>query len=178
MQRAMISLLALGTLANGCIIYETEHIRDRKCIDCEDTDFGDTDDGWVAPTGDDDDDDSANGTEPQAPVYDFDLTITVGAPGEVLLTWLEEGSGDFDYTNIAEITFVGDITVLDTVIRPDEAMLLLEIDADATPGTVQVFVEFVDDTAILLETPFTIEEPAPGCTANGGGDTGTEDPCP
>ena len=166
MHRALLSLLASGLLFSGCIIYETEHIRDQDCIGCEDTaSLTDTDDS-VSPIGDDDDD--IVDTTPDEPALPtLSLTVTDAAPGDVFLCWIE-ADGDFDFTLIDSVTFVGDITVQDSVIGIDDAMLLLQVDIDATPGTVQVFVELTNGDAVLLDTPFTINEPAQGGGGGGG----------
>jgi len=170
MQRALISILATGLLLSGCIIYETEHIRDRDCIGCEDTglNLGDDDDDDINIGDDDDDDPNPDDTVPDEPALpNFTLTVTEGEPGDVLLCWIEADE-TFDFTLIDTVTFVGDISVEDTVIDSDEAMLLLQVDPNATPGTVQVFVEFTDGEAALLDTPFTINESQEGGGGGGG----------
>ncbi len=173
MHRALLSIFASGLLLSGCIIYETEHIRDQDCLGCEDSGLmGDDDDNTVQPIGDDDDDDDTNpdGTTDDPVLPLLSLTVTEGVPGEILLTWID-ADADFDFTVIDNVTFVGPVTIVDTVITTDDAMLLLEVDHDATPGSVQVFVEFTDGDAVLLDTPFTVNE-ASEPTEPTNGDTG------
>ena len=188
MTRSLALLALLTTSLGGCIIYETNGEDDHCFGDC---DLGGGD-GFDDGQGGQD-----TGDEPAPELPAFTFTAAEGLPGEVMLTWIEAEAPGFVYTNIESVTFVGDIEVVDTVLRDDEAMLLVEIAADALPGKVEAIVELIDGSAALIEGGFLILDPTadPGCSAGGtdpgagggtdpgaGGGTdpnnGGEEPCP
>ena len=75
-----------------------------------------------------------------------------------MLTWIHADDPAFDYANIENVTFVGDLWVTDLVIRPDEAMALISIPDDTAPGPFTAIVELTDGNAALVDSSFTVIE--------------------
>lgn len=153
--RAPASLLALGLLLGGCIIYETDPdaCRGSRCAD----DTGR--DPWTPP-GDDTDTDDGDDTDD--PALQFTLSVTEAEQGQALLAWVEGPSG-FRFDGIDNVLFVGDVKVLQTELRAREAFLLLSVPCGATPGTSPVIVELADGTDVLVQGGFTVlEASSPG----------------
>ena len=157
---------ALTASLSGCIIYESAENSDCEGVCTEDSETWGS--GGTTTTGAE--------PEPEKPV--IRLTDGSAGPGEAMLTWIECDDLSFDYTNIDTVTFVGDVTPSQLVLRADEAMLLVEVDEHALPGQIEVILELVDGSAILLDGGFTVLDPdADGDTGDGGGgdDSGTSD---
>lgn len=148
--RAPASLLALGLLLGGCIIYETDPHDDCRGSRCDD-DHDDDDEPWTPPGEDTDDEDTDD------PAPRFTLSVGQAEQGQALLAWIEGPSG-FRFDTIEDVLFVGDVNVLQTEIRAREAFLLLSIPCSATPGSSPVIVELSDGTDVLVQGGFTIVE--------------------
>ena len=148
MTRWLVPLVLTASLS-GCIIYESgSESCDGPCFsDTETWDFGGT--GAETDTG----------TEPEATLPTFRLVDATAEPGEALLTWIECEDLSFDYTHIEAVTFVGDASPSQLVLREDEAMLLIEVDDDAAYGQIEVILELSDGSAALLDGGFTILDP-------------------
>lgn len=145
------SWLVLAGLLQGCIIYE-EHYRERTCRGCGEEPT--VEDPGTAPE-----------PEPEGPVLTSDLALrpAEAAPGEALLSTLVVVGDPVDLSGVEEVGFSRDVAVLDTLVRPDEVVLLLEVAAEAEPGPVDVFVHGASGSW-LLDAPFEILDPAePGC---------------
>lgn len=157
-------------LVQGCIIYREDWDDDRPdCPTC-------TDPGTAPePYGDDDDapTEPSEPAEPPGPQVTADLALTEASafPGDSILSSLVVVAGEVDLQSVEAVVFERDVDVLDTMVRPDEVVLLLAVAADASPGEVDVFVESTAGAGWILATPFTILEPEgtdPGCPQGGG----------
>jgi hypothetical protein len=167
--RAIAAITLMGLLAQGCIIYEEDYHTDKRGDDVDGTIVDPTTDPWGTDPG----------TEPTDPeptlTSDLFLTVDAALPGDTLLSTLEATVDDFDLTQVTTVEFGRDIQVLDMIARDNEVVLLLQVDGEAVPGLVDVFVQTAPGGAWLLESPFTILDPAdPGTDpGTGGTDPGT-----
>jgi len=161
--RGMATLMALGLLAQGCIIYE-EHY-DGDTGNCP-PDLSDDRDPDQIPGTDDTDDEMV--------VLDLYLSDADGEQGEILLTTLLSDDPELDLRSITDVAFARDVEVNDAMVREDEVVLLLAVGADADPGLVDGYVLLNDGTQALIAEPFEILEAADGLVdgPDSSGDTG------
>lgn len=137
---------ALAALATGCIIYEERYHR----VPCD----GCVDEGPI--------EDPPAPEPPEDPetqiTSDVALTVAEAYPAETLLSTLVAVDPDVDLATVSSVTFERDVVILDSIQRPDEIVLLLEIDPEAAPGEVEVYITTATGGAWLLDEPFTILE--------------------
>jgi hypothetical protein len=141
--RRFLAISALWVAAaQGCIVYE-DHIGTSDTA-CE------TDDTWATPTTPDTDEPEP---VPQVAVY---FTDADGVQGETLLTTMRAQGDAVDLSDVVSVRFTYGVDVLDTIVRADEVLLLLAVDAAAAPGEVDAFLTRADGSAGLVATPFQI----------------------
>ena len=149
--RAPASLLALGLLLGGCIIYETDDghgdCRGDRCVD-------DTAPPWTPPG--DDDDDTDTDTDAPDPAPQLTLSATEAERGQALIVWIQADVPDFDFTKIDGVLFTGDAKVVQTEIRKREAFLLVDVPCGAALGKTPVVVELDNGSDVLVSGGFTI----------------------
>jgi hypothetical protein len=123
MSRALPLLALIPLSAPGCIIYE-EHYHGGKCqIDCTPADPGETPSTGTGPRIDD----------------ATTLTVDQGYPGQQLLTkMISTGPDAVDLSTFSSISFERDVDVGDTIVDPNDVILLLDIAAEAEPGDVTI----------------------------------------
>lgn len=132
---ALISL----SLTTGCVLYDGE---------CKDELWADTgwgDDGWSEEDTDESGDDHDDG----AAGVGFTLSPAQGLAGSTFITSLE-ADAVFDFSQVSDVWFFGDVSLCTKASRSDELILTLSIDADAELGVVDMVVEMEDGERILV----------------------------
>ena len=159
--------LACLSLTTGCVLYDGE---------CKDDFWADTgweDDGW----GDGDRDTDAG--EDAAAAVGFSLTPAEGLAGSTFITSLE-ADGLFEFGQVSDVWFFGDVSLCTKSARSDELILTLSIDATAALGKVDMVVEMADGERYLVEDALNVlgedgQGLGDGGDGDGGGGTGGGD---
>jgi hypothetical protein len=173
MSRVLALTIPLATVLPGCIIYE-ERYHGQKCDSCGLGEVTPTPPLTTPPTSTPTD----PGPELTDQVY---LTVDEAAPGDLLLSELVPAQGaTVDLTTIASIAFDRDIEILDSIVDPDDIVLLLSVAADAEPGDVSVTFTTTNGGEFVLAEPFhllalptTTTPTTTTATSGSTGDTGS-----
>jgi hypothetical protein len=161
-QPARLALICLS-LTTGCVLYDGE-CKDEFWADSGWDEDGWDDDGWDEEDGDD-----------IAAGPDFALTPAEGVAGTTFITSLEAGEV-FEYAQVSDVWFFGDVSLCTKAARADELILTLAIDAEAELGRVDMVVEMEDGERYLVEDALNVlGEDGQGLEDGGGADGGGAD---
>jgi hypothetical protein len=151
-------LIAGLALLNGCVIYAIDG-SDRDPWDDRDTaDWSDSD----ADADADSDSDTDADTDTSPPVAEgVSMTPDHAEAGDSVLLSVTS-TGPIALSNIANVTFSSSVTVYAVVTREDQLQLVVDVDAAATPGPVEVRIQTYDGQDLPLELPFTVEAAGTG----------------
>lgn len=166
MSRALRLALVLAPIVSGCIIYE-ERYHKSDCDGCT-TDPGEPPPP-PPPSGT-----TSTDTTPAGPELTDDVALTPNEayPGDSLLATLVPTGPGVDLTTVTTLTFERDVTITDSIVRPDEIILLLDVDPAAAPGDVLVFMTTEGGGAYLLAEPFHLLASGTTSPGDSGADTG------
>lgn len=144
MNRSIALLLPLLLAPSGCIIYENN---------------GDQD---FSPGGWWNDDGSFDTAEPpEDPSVSVGWTVypDVAAAGDTLLVELD-AVDDRDLLAVTDVSFAAGITVHDLQIDETHILIVIEVDAAATPGTTPITITLANGQVVTVDATFTIDASA------------------
>jgi hypothetical protein len=160
-----LATLALGLLAlNGCIIYAGNNTdADFRPGHGDDGDGDGNGDGDTAADTGTDPADTDGTTDPDPdtdPASGIVISPDHGEAGDTVMISVTVVN-DYDLSDVISVNFEGDVTVVDTIVRDGEILVVLDIDAAAEPGAIPVWVDTADGS-VILDVSFTIEAAGSG----------------
>ena len=153
----MRNLLLIVPFGYGCIIVDEQ---DKPYEDWENWDTGQQQE---ESNEDPSDSDPVDPSEDETPLEDHDgsftLTPFAGPPGSTFITALRS-SKEIDWYSIQEVSAFGDIVICNMQPLYDEALLTIQIPADAQEAPIDFLVQYTDGDVDLIENGFYIDNEA------------------
>jgi len=147
---AIIGLTAAGL--SGCVVYEKDHK-----VDGYEEGY-DNLDGDENPLEDDTIDDDVE----EVPPIVLSFYPNQAEQGESFIGYITLEEGDMDLSLVQDVTFYGDVEVLDFDNRGDELIVSLDIMDDAITGPIDVLLGLGGNDVVWFEAAFTVYEMGSG----------------